>query len=73
MRVIGFVKNFSKLFISDTSQTLRNKLIALLMIVAIIMPIISNGSVYEYVTLFTLVFFFLNSKPSIVASAYHLY
>jgi hypothetical protein len=71
MRVIGFIENFSKLFIWDTSQIFRNKLIALLMIAAIIMPIISNGSLYEYITLFTLVFFFLNPKPSVVASAYH--
>jgi len=71
MRIIGFIENFSKLFIWDTSQTFRNRLIALLMIAAIIMPIISNGSVYEYITLFTLVFFFLNPQPGVVASACH--
>jgi len=71
MRAIGFIKNFSKLFILDTSQTFINKVIALLMTVAIIMPIISNGSVYDYITLFTLVFFFLNSQPSVVVSSNH--
>lgn len=71
MRAIGFIKNFSKLFILDTSQTFINEIIALLMIIAIIMPIISNGSVYDYVTLFTLVFLFLNSQPTIVVSPNH--
>jgi hypothetical protein len=70
MKVIGFFKNFSKLFILNTSQT-SDKIIALLMIVAIIMPIISNGSVYDYIALFTLVFFFLNPQPGVVASSCH--
>ena len=70
MRVNGFTKNFSKLFILNTSQT-SDKIIALLIIVAIIMPIISNSSVYDYVTLFTLGFFFLNTQPNVVASPCH--
>jgi hypothetical protein len=71
MRVTGLIKNFSKPFKLNMSQTSGNKIIALLMIAAIIMPIISNGSVYEYITLFTLVFFFLNPQPGVVASACH--
>lgn len=71
MRVTGFIKNFSKPFKLNTSQTSGNKIIALLMIAAIIMPIISNCSVYEYITLFTLVFFSLNPQPGVVASACH--
>lgn len=71
MRVIGFNKNFLKLFILDTSQIFGNQIIALLMIVAIIMPIASKGSIYEYIALFTLVFFFLNPQPSVVVSSCH--
>lgn len=71
MRVVGFVKNFSKLFILDTSQTFINKIIALLMIFALIMPIINNSSLYDYITLFTLFFFFLNPQPRAVASSCH--
>lgn len=71
MRVTGLIKNFSKPFKLNMSQTSGNKIIALLMIAAIIMPIISNSSVYEYITLFTLVFFFLNPQPGVVASACH--
>jgi hypothetical protein len=70
MRVNGFTKNFSKLFILNTSQT-SDKITALLMIVAIIIPIISGSSVYDYITLFTLVFFFLNPQPGIAASPCH--
>lgn len=71
MRVIGFIKNFSKLFILDTSQTPGNKIIALLMIAAIIMPIISSSGVYDYIAIFTLAFFLLNPQPSVVASSCH--
>jgi hypothetical protein len=71
LRVIGLVKNFSKLFSLDALQGFINKMIALLMIFAIIVPIISSGNVYDYIALFTLVSFFLNSHPSVVISTNH--
>lgn len=71
MRVIRLVKNFSKPFTLDMSQTVRNKMIALLMIIAIIMPIINNGSVLDYIALFSLTFLILNPQPKIVASPCH--
>lgn len=71
MRVNGFAKNLSKIFVLNTSQTSGNKIITLLMIVAIIMPIISNGSVYDYVAIFTLGFFLLNPQPGVVVSSCH--
>lgn len=65
MRVNGFAKNLLKMPVLNTSQTSGNKIITLLMIVAIIMPIISNGSVYDYVAIFTLGFFLLNPQPGV--------
>lgn len=71
MRTAEFIKNFSKLFILDTSQTFRNEIIVLLMIAAIILPIISTGSVYDYIAIFTLMFLFLNPQPSALAFPCH--
>ncbi len=71
MKVNRITENLSNMFFLNSSQKSENKIIALLITAAIIIPIISNGSVYDYIAIFTLVFFFLSPQPNVIASSCH--